>query len=371
MLLDSKPYTFDRVVRIAIFAALVWGAISLMSYLSDVLIPFAVALLIAYLMNPFVCLIQRKVPNRLLAVLISLFLSVLVLVLIGIIVFPAVIGEVSRMGKMLSDLITTSKLTEAASKRLPPDLWEAVKQFAASSTVQDFFKSDDFLKITQTVMTKIFPGLWGVISGTASLFFWVIGLSIVVLYMIFLLLDFEKLSKNWEKMIPPKYRESIVDFISEFRNAMGRYFRGQATVAFIVGILFAFGFWLIGLPLGILLGLVIGLLNMVPYLQIVGVIPALLLACMHALDTGSSFWVVISLTSMVFVVVQTIQDTILVPKIMGKVTGLSPVFILLSLSIWGKLLGLLGLLIALPVTCLIFAYYKRYLINAEMQMNST
>jgi predicted PurR-regulated permease PerM len=102
-------------------------------------------------------------------------------------------------------------------------------------------------------------------------------------------------------------------------------------------------------------------LNMVPYLQVIGLIPAFLLALVHGLETGGSVWIPLALTGLVFVVVQAIQDGILVPKIMGRVTGLSPAMILLSLSVWGKLLGIFGLLIALPMTCLLLAYYRRFL----------
>ena len=109
------------------------------------------------------------------------------------------------------------------------------------------------------------------------------------------------------------------------------------------------------------MGLFLGLLNMVPYLQIVGTVPALLLAVVHAVETGTAIWVVLALVALVFVGVQVIQDAVLVPRIMGKVTGLNPAMILLSLSIWGKLLGLLGLIIALPMTYLLVVYYRRFL----------
>lgn len=111
--------------------------------------------------------------------------------------------------------------------------------------------------------------------------------------------------------------------------------------------------------MGILLGFFVGLLNLVPYLQLIGLIPAVVLAAIHALETGQSFWVVMGMTGLVFVVVQIIQDAVLVPRILGKAMGLSPAVMLLSLSIWGKLLGMLGLLIALPMTCLVLAYYRR------------
>ena len=122
--------------------------------------------------------------------------------------------------------------------------------------------------------------------------------------------------------------------------------------------------------MAILLGLFIGLLNMVPYLQIIGLIPAFLLALVHALDTGGSLWTMLALTGLVFVVAQIIQDAILTPRIMGKEMGLSPAMILLSLSIWGKLLGIFGLIIALPMTCLLVAYYRRFLTRAEVPAGS-
>jgi predicted PurR-regulated permease PerM len=178
-------------------------------------------------------------------------------------------------------------------------------------------------------------------------------------------MDYEKVREGWKELLPPGSRDKITGFVSDFDSAMNRYFRAQALVAAIVGIFFALGFTLIGLPMGILLGLFIGLLNMVPYLQIIGLIPAVLLALVHALETGGSFWIILALTLLVFVVVQIIQDALLVPRIMGKVTGLNPAMILLSLSIWGKLLGMFGLLIALPMTCLLLAYYRRFLARSE------
>ncbi len=90
-------------------------------------------------------------------------------------------------------------------------------------------------------------------------------------------------------------------------------------------------------------------------------------ALVHALETGTGVLGVLGLTALVFVIVQLIQDTVLTPKIMGKVTGLNPAMILLSLSIWGKLLGVFGLIIALPMTCLFLAYYKSLLLSAASE----
>ncbi len=365
MLLDSKPYTLDRVVRIGIAVGLLCGLIWLLGYLTDVLIPFAVALLLAYLINPLVLLVQKKLPNRVAAVFISLFAILALVVLLAWLLIPIIVNEVAHMGRILSEVVTKSDLADRAAKLLPPDLWQAVKDYAARKEVQDFFRTDNFWKIAETVARKILPGVWGLITGTASFIMGLVGLAVIGLYLVFLLFDYQKVRQGWKDLLPPAHREGVVAFVGDFDSAMNRYFRAQAAVASIVGVLFAMGFCLVGLPMGILLGLFIGLLNMVPYLQIIGLIPAFMLAFVHVLETGSSLWVILGLTGLIFVVVQIIQDALLVPKIMGRVTGLSPAMILLSISIWGKLLGIFGLLIALPMTCLLLAYYRRFLVSAK------
>ena len=366
MLFNGKPYTLDRIVRIVMTVGLLGGLIWLLGYLSDVLIPFAVALLLAYLINPLVLLVQKKVENRVAAVFISLFAVLIGVALLGWLFIPVITKEIAHMGKILTAVVSNSDLAERAAKHLPPNLWQAVKDYAARKEVQDFFKTENFWSIAEGITRKVLPGVWGVITGTASFIMGLVGLAVIGLYLVFLLFNYQKIKESWMDLIPPAYREAVTGFVEEFNLAMKRYFRGQAAVASIVGVLFALGFWIIGLPMGILLGLFIGLLNMVPYLQIIGLIPAFLLALVHALEIGGSLWMILALTGLVFAVVQIIQDAVLVPKIMGRVTGLSPAMILLSLSVWGKLLGVFGLLIALPMTCLLLAYYRRFLVTAEV-----
>ncbi len=363
MILDKSPYTFDRVVRISIAAGLLWGGVRLLGYLSDVLIPFAVALLLAYLINPLVARVQKRISHRGTAVFLTLLMIVLLAALLIGWLAPLVMNEISHMGSLLSGLVNNSDIAERASKELPPDLWKAVRDYAARKEIQDLFNTENLWKIAEAAARKVLPGIWGFITGTASFLLGMVGLVVVLLYLVFLLIDFPRVREGWTSLIPLHYRENVVAFVHDFDSAMNRYFRAQAGVAAIVGVLFAAGFTLIGLPLGILLGFFIGLLNMVPYLQMIGLIPAFLLAVIHALETGGSFPMILGLTGLVFVVVQLIQDAILVPKLMGKVTGLSPAMILLSLSVWGKLLGIFGLIIALPMTCLLLAYYQRFLMG--------
>lgn len=364
MILDNRPYSFDRVIRMALGAGLIWGLITVLGYLSDVLIPFAVALLLAYILNPLVVWLERFVRMRSVAIGLTLLLFVTVIIVASWIVIPLVTREITHMGRLLSELVTNSRLAAAAAARLPPDVWQTMREYFAMPEVQNFFRTDSFLAMAQGVLRKALPGIMGIISGTYSLVMALVVPGIILLYLIFLLMDFHKVRLVWKELIPPQYRSGVVMFVEEFDQAMNRYFRGQMTIAGILAVIFSTGFYLVGLPLGILLGLFVGLLNLVPYLQLLGVIPAVLLGAIHALETGQSFWIVMGMTGLVFLVAQIIQDAVLIPRIMGKALGLSPAVMLLSLSIWGKLLGMLGLLIALPMTCLVLAYYRR-LILAE------
>jgi predicted PurR-regulated permease PerM len=104
---------------------------------------------------------------------------------------------------------------------------------------------------------------------------------------------------------------------------------------------------------------------MVPYLQLVALVPTVLLSLLKAADTGENFWWILACALIVFCIVQVIQDGFIVPKVMGKITGLNPAIILLSLSIWGALMGIVGMIIALPCTTIILSYYKRYIKKQE------
>lgn len=363
MILDHKPITFDKVARLALGAAVAWGAVWLLGYLSSVLVPFAVALLLAYLLNPAVRRVQRLVRHRGLAVGLTLVGLALALAVVVAVVAPVVAGEVQRMARIVQDIMDNSQFAQRVGEWLPANLWEWIKEQLQRPEVERLVSDASTLE----ALRKMIPGVWGVIAGTASALLGLVGLFFVLLYLIFLLMDYQHL-ESWLNLVPQEYREKVGDFAGEFQDAMSRYFRGQSAVAGIVGVLCALGFWAIGLPMGILLGLFVGLLNMVPYMQNIAIPIAALLALLHAVDVGMNPWLMLGLTGGVFAVVQVIQDGFLVPRIMGGVMSLSPWVILLSLSVWGKLLGLLGLLLALPLTFLLLAYYRRFLAKHGQQL---
>ncbi len=358
MVFDDRPYTFDRVVRLALAAGILWGIVTLLGYLSDVLAPFAVALVLAYLLNPLVNLLERRLKNRTLAVIAALVAVALAGAALFVLVVPMIVGEMTRMGRLLSDVMNNSDLARRAAERLPPDLWKAVKELAARADVRAWFAQNDVVGLLREAASRILPGVWGVISGTADVILGLAGAFVVGLYLVFLLIDYRAV-RHWRDYVPERYREAAVGFVTDFEAYMNRYFRAQALLAAAVGVVCAVGFSLIGLPLAILLGIFVGVLNMVPYLQLLSVPLAAMLGLVHCLETDMGFGMMLALIGLVYVAAQVVQDVILGPRIIGKAMGLSPVLMLLSLSVWGKLLGFLGLIIALPMTCLCLAWYRR------------
>ena len=378
MILDHKPYTLDRVMRLFLGTAVLVAGVWALMFLADVLVPFAVAFVMAYLLNPAVLLVQRKIQNRAAAVFLTLGGVVIIVLIVLAVLIPLVRGEMVRMSELLVKTVKDGNFAERLQEKLPPGLWEGIRKYATQEEVVKLLQEPDFFEMARNAVETALPTIKGLFSGAAGFLSGVIrfvlglmGLLVVALYLVFMLMEYQRVKDEWENLIPPAYREPVLMFLTEFDIAMSRHFRAQAVVAGIVGILFAIGFWLIDLPMAILLGLFIGLLNMVPYLQIAGLIPAGLLATMKAMETGDSLWAGLALTLLVFVIVQVIQDTVLTPRIMGDVTGLSPAMILLSISVWGKLLGFLGLVIALPMTCLALAYYRRIVAGAGQSTPET
>jgi predicted PurR-regulated permease PerM len=330
--------------------------ISILAYLiytlKSVLAPFFIALFIAYLMNPLIAFIQEKlkIKKRGFAVAIGLCTSTLFVTLIFLISTPIINQEFQR----------ATILVKEYAEFIPPipiQINDQINDFMNSDHTKDFINSSS---INETI-DKITPLIKSLFSESLDLLIGIFGIFFILIYLVFILLGYPKLNESWISWIPGKYRDIAQDIANDLNSGMRSYFRGQATIAFIVGILFCVGFKIIGLPLGILLGLVVGSLNLVPYMQILGFIPAFLLSILHSLETGQNIWISLGATALVFLVVQLIQESILIPKIMNKVTGLHPAIILLSLSIWGSLLGLTGLIIALPVSTLLISYYKRYI----------
>lgn len=355
MMMNNK-YTFDNVIRGILWAIIITGIVMLLNRLSSVLVPFFLAWLIAYLLFPLVKFFQYrcKMKYRILGILSAFLVTGLVLTGVFILMIPPMVEESFRVKDLLVEYIGANEKVS----NIPGMIQQYVRDHLSVEDIQAIVTQGGFLDAIKATVPKV----WDVITQSISIVSSVFTLTMVVLYTLFILLDYEDICSGWPNLLPEKYRQFAKQLVGDVEDSMNKYFRGQAMVALCVGILFSIGFLIIGFPMAVGLGMFIGILNMVPYLQLVGLIPTVLLAIVKAADTGQNFWIILLMALAVFAVVQIIQDTFLTPKIMGHVTGLNSAIILLSLSIWGSLLGILGMIIALPMTTLLISYYQRYVI---------
>ena len=351
-------------VRTAITLAVLVALYLLVRRLSGVLLPFLISFVVAYMLAPIVNFFQHtcRLKSRVLSIIVTILLVIGVLTGAVAAVMPAI----SRQANALSQSVKTYVSQWDGSEYFSPQVNQRIEEIIQSIDIKTLIESQEI----QQGIKKVLPILGDWISSGVNALMGLAVAFICILYIIFLLIDYEKITTNWHKYIPTRFRDSIVMLISDLDRNMNAYFRGQALVAGIVGILFAIGFQIIGLPMGIGIGLFIGLLNLVPYMQALGIPPCILLGLIQSAETGRPVWVVMLCIAAVFIIVQTIQDMVLVPKIMGDVTGMGPAWILLSLSVWGSLLGFVGMIIALPVTTLLVSYYKRFVLHMTDDMTN-
>ena len=269
----QKKYDLDRVVRLVLTVISVGIGIWLVNYLSPVLMPFVVGFILAYIIEPLVEWLIRKARIRSRGVAVVVALLIVIAVITGLLwlVIPYLIDEFGAMSKQLA-------------------------AYAKSSFKVPYIPTEvnDFIQRKQQWMdliNKAASGAWSVVGGTMSVIFSIVSWFIVLLYMFFILLDFNKLSHAFKGAIPAKYRRMALRIFGDVADTMSRYFRGQAAVSFFVGVIFAIEFYIIGLPMAIAFGLFVGVLNMVPYLQLISIPIAAFLCLVATAATRGSFWV--------------------------------------------------------------------------------
>ncbi len=358
--MTRRPYTFDRVVRIIFSLCGLFATLYLLNMLSDVLLPFIVACLIAYILEPIVGFNMKwtRCRRRFFPVMLTLLEAVALAALLCWIFIPYLVQECSAMGVLIRDYAT--------SKIQIPYISTEIHSFIRENV--DFDKISRLLSREQWVdlIKNSLMKSWSFIGSSLSFIIGLVSWLIVVLYVIFIMLDYERFILSMRQLIPYGQRDQVFHIMNDIKNAMNRYFRGQFFIALLVGILFSIGFLIIGLPMAVVFGLFIGALNMVPYLQLVSLPIAAILCLAGSISGGPGFWMLFWETMAVYLVVQCIQDMVLTPRIMGKALGLNPAIILLSLSIWGALLGILGMIVALPLTTLLLSYYDMYIVRRSL-----
>lgn len=351
--------TFDRVVRWVLTALGFFVVYTLLDVLSGVLWQFFLAWVLAYFTYPLVVFLERRclIRWRVVSILVAMLMVLSLVALLVVLTVPPMVREVSR----LTDDVLLFVQRWIGENNVYEQIQALVQNEEMQRKMMKVLEHDGTLDAFRYIALQA----WEILSQTAQILIGVVNVFVVFLYFFFILLDYETFSEGWQRLIPKDNRPAVVQLLKEVEYSMNRYFRGQGLIALLVGIGFAIGFSIVGLPMAVGVGLFIGLLNMVPYLQMLGIFPVTVLALLKASDTGESFWVIIGLCAIVFAVVQSLQDLVLTPKIMGKAMGMNPAVILLSLSVWGCLLGFIGLVIALPLTMLCFTYYKRFVLKEK------
>ena len=311
-----------------------------MNYLSSVLLPFFIAWLFAYLLYPLVALVERKlhIPYRVVSIIISLLAVISAICTALYFIIPPMIEQFERLAQYITAWLQQTAQTD--------DLTAYIQRFMKEheEEIDRFLHSKDFI-----------------ISIAAS--------CITLLYMFFILLDYEYLTNNWIRIFPLKARPFWRNLMQDVSRELNNYIRGQSLVALTMGILFCIGFTIMDFPMAIGLGILIGVMDLVPYLHTFALIPTAFLAMLKSAETGQNFWLIFGMAIGLFCLVQAICDMIVTPRIMGKAMGLNPAILLLSLSVWGALLGFIGLIIALPLTTIIMAYWQRYVTREHTEQD--
>ena len=353
----EKKITFDSFIRGLMVVAAIALVVLLLNYLESVLAPFFIAWFVAYLIYPIVTFFQQRLHlhSSILSIIVTLAIAIGLVYGFCALTFPQVMKEVEHFQESSMRFLSDG----SNNKSISPQIEQFFKEQAEHFNWEKVISQNDIIDVVREAV----PKLWSVICQTANILITFISSCIAILYLFFILIDYEKLSRGVMQLFPKKKRKFFDTLLNDLQHGMNNYFRGQAIISVCVGILFSVGFMIIRFPLAIPLGLFIGALSFVPYLHALGLIPVVLFSLIKAADSGQNFWIVLASALAVFLIVQIIQDMVLTPRIMGNAMGLPPFLILLALSVWGYLLGIIGMIIALPLTTLLISYYKRYIIK--------
>lgn len=314
------------------------------------LAPFLLSIILAYVLDPLVGLLQRWMPRSLAIGLLALPLLGLLALFVFVLV-PAVAQQVSQLVANVPSYIET--LVEWASRArawliglriegLDPQALPEVRDIDAEAVLEYLRERQEV--ISENALAAVL-GLGRGLGVALSVLSYIVLVPVITYY---LLRDWDRLRARLLELVPPHARERIRSFGERYDRLLNRYLRGQLLLASIVGVIIGVGFWIAGFPYALLLGIVAGVLNVVPYL---GLAVSLAVAVMIALFSGA---IAVSLfkVAVVFGVEQMLENVI-APRIVGDSVGLHPVWVILALFLFGFFFGFVGLLIAVPAAVLI------------------
>jgi predicted PurR-regulated permease PerM len=333
-------------IGIAVALTLLWG----LKLYGGLLGPFLLALAVAYLLAPLVGRLERRGVGRGLAIVLVALPPLAGAVLLAILAGPQLWNQAVTLVNALPRFATTLlNVLSGFRARIEALAFLTEEQ---RSWVHDL-NAEQLAGLLQQNAHAILGevGQWGLAFlrqlGTLVGFLGYLVVTPVVAF--YLLRDWHPLLTFLEDLIPPGRRPGLVAFIDEYDESLGRFFRGQLLEASLVGVLTGVGLAILGVPSALLLGVMAGLCNIVPYIGLaVSLVPALVVALTMDSPIGGLFRV-----GGVFLVVQFIDGSVTGPKIVGESVGLHPVVIMLALAFGGAVLGFAGLLLAIPLAVLV------------------
>ena len=361
MQIFRQEITFDRFIRGTLFVALLALFVAGINWLSAVLLPFFAAWAIAWILAPVVNFLYVRcyIRPRFLAVILTLIGTTAIAVGALWLIVPPFLDGILH----IKDALLRYLQNDSGHVVLPNWMQNLLQEWLDALQLEHKLKQGNVLQMLRTSL----PHVWNVVQSTANVVISLASSAFALLYLVLLLADYDHYATVWLKYVPRSQRAFLEKLSNDVAHNMRGYFRGQVLVAISNGVMFSIGFWLIGLPMPVGMGVFVGVLSFIPYIQVLGILPAALLALLQMADTGSSFWGMMALVIVVYIVVQVLQDTIFTPRIMGRIMGLSPAVVLLSLSVWGYIAGIIGLMVALPLTTLMLAYYQRYILEEAVE----
>lgn len=338
----------DRRIWYAIFAV---GAIALswwlLQSLASVLFPVFTSLIVAYLLSPAISKMEARGISRTSGILIILLAGLAVVSLFVLFFFPVIRSQILRLTERLPALAASVNtdflpwLKDTLGMELPEDVSHAIAQYG-----------DNLKSALPAILNKAGAWLAGAITTTGAVISSLLNVVLIPLFVFYFLRDFEKMKAGFLPLIPAARRDYVQSRLSAIDDVVGHWFRGQLQVAGILAVLYSTLFGLVfhftGLEArtGIAVGILTGLLSVIPY---VGAVTGSVLSVLFALLDWHGLWPFVGIAA-TFAVVQGLEGYVLTPRIVGEKLGLGPAAVIIALLCGGSLAGLPGMLFALPVT---------------------
>ncbi|MDE6135138.1 MAG: AI-2E family transporter, partial [Muribaculaceae bacterium] len=275
-----------------------------------------------------------------------------VAIIVGVVVYlfvPSIISDCEMLGDILHDY--------SSGQKQMPELYQAALEFCNRYFSVDSLSEYLTAEHVETLLRRGTSILQESIDILAHTLEWLL----TFIYIVFILIDYPQISNGFKLALPHQLRPQALAVMHDIQLNMNHYFRGQGVVALCAAVFYCIGFRFVGIPLAIPLGILVGILYMIPYFQYVTLIPVAVICFIYSLGGDVDFLPEFGKCCLVYVCSQMVCDYVITPHIMGREMGLNPAIILLSLSVWGSLMGIIGMILALPLTSLIMSYYEKYI----------